>query len=74
MPDLRQTYDVLVAGGGNAALCAAIKEDGRVYLSPAQIDGKTWLRPCFTNFRTDMSDVDALFEVIDELGTKLAGV
>ncbi len=24
MPDLRQTYDVLVAGGGNAALCAAI--------------------------------------------------
>ena len=24
MPDLSQTYDVLVAGGGNAALCAAI--------------------------------------------------
>jgi tricarballylate dehydrogenase len=24
MPDRRQTYDVLVAGGGNAALCAAI--------------------------------------------------
>jgi tricarballylate dehydrogenase len=24
MPDLRQTYDVLVAGGGNAALCAAV--------------------------------------------------
>ena len=24
MPDLTQTYDVLVAGGGNAALCAAV--------------------------------------------------
>ena len=24
MPDIRQTYDVIVAGGGNAALCAAI--------------------------------------------------
>jgi len=24
MPDLTKTYDVLVAGGGNAALCAAI--------------------------------------------------
>jgi tricarballylate dehydrogenase len=24
MPDRRQTYDVLIAGGGNAALCAAI--------------------------------------------------
>ena len=56
----------------NAALCAAIIEDGRVYLSPAQIEGETWLRPCFTNFRTEMSDVDALFTVIDELGTKLA--
>jgi len=52
----------------NAALCAAIIDDGRVYLSPAQIDGETWLRPCFTNFRTDMNDVDALFSVIDELG------
>lgn len=55
----------------NAALCAAIIEDGRVYLSPAQIDGETWLRPCFTNFRTDMSDVDALFTVIDELGHRI---
>lgn len=54
----------------NAALCAAIIEDGRVYLSPAQIDGETWLRPCFTNFRTDMNDVDALFRVIDELGSQ----
>ena len=24
MPDRTKTYDVLVAGGGNAALCAAI--------------------------------------------------
>jgi aromatic-L-amino-acid decarboxylase len=55
----------------NAALCAAIIEDGRVYLSPAQIDGETWLRPCFTNFRTEMSDVDALFTVIDEIGSRL---
>jgi aromatic-L-amino-acid decarboxylase len=55
----------------NAALCAAIIEDGRVYLSPAQIDGETWLRPCFTNFRTEMSDVDALFTVIDEIGNRL---
>lgn len=55
----------------NVDLCAAIIDDGRVYLSPAQIDGETWLRPCFTNFRTEMSDVDALFAVIDELGIRL---
>lgn len=55
----------------NAALCTAIEQDGRVFLSPAQINGETWLRPCYTNFRTESSDVDALFEVIEELGTKL---
>lgn len=56
----------------NAALCSAIEHDGRVFLSPAQIDGETWLRPCFTNFRTQSADVEALFTVIDELGTVVA--
>ncbi|MFA9277719.1 MAG: hypothetical protein ACEQR4_07845, partial [Rhodoluna sp.] len=54
----------------NAALCSAIEKDGRVFLSPAVIDGETWLRPCFTNFRTELSDVDVLFEVIEDLGKK----
>jgi len=56
----------------NKKLCAAIVEDGRVYLSPAVIDGEVWLRPCFTNFRTRPSDVDVLFAVIEELGASLA--
>ena len=55
----------------NAALCSAIEKDGRVFLSPAVINGETWLRPCFTNFRTELSDVDVLFEVIEDLGNKL---
>jgi aromatic-L-amino-acid decarboxylase len=54
----------------NAALCSAIEKDGRVFLSPAVINGETWLRPCFTNFRTELSDVDVLFEVIEDLGNK----
>ncbi len=29
-----------------------MQHDGRVYVSPAVIDGRIWLRPCFTNFRT----------------------
>lgn len=54
----------------NAQLCKDIAEDGRVYLSPAVIDGYTWLRPCYTNFRTEQEDVDVFFDVIEELGNK----
>lgn len=53
-------------------LCHAIDLDGRVFLSPAVIDGRTWLRPCFTNFRTQPADVDALFAVITELSDRIA--
>ncbi len=52
----------------NDALCAAIQSDGRVYVSPATIDGHVWLRPCFTNFRTTDDDVAALLDVAEELG------
>ena len=54
----------------NAALCAAMQEDGRVYVSPATIDGHVWLRPCFTNFRTADDDVRVLVDVIGELGAR----
>ena len=54
----------------NEALCAAMQADGRVYVSPATIDGRTWLRPCFTNFRTRDDDVRVLVEVVMELGSR----
>ena len=52
----------------NDALCSAMQHDGRVYVSPATIDGNVWLRPCFTNFRTTDGDVAMLLEVAEELG------
>jgi aromatic-L-amino-acid decarboxylase len=58
--------------GLNRRIYEAILEDGRIYLSPATIDGKIWLRPCYTNFRTTEADVEALFEVIRDLGQRLA--
>jgi aromatic-L-amino-acid decarboxylase len=60
------------ASGLNRRIYEAILEDGRIYLSPATIDGEIWLRPCYTNFRTTASDVEALFEVIRDLGQRLA--
>lgn len=55
----------------NEVLCSAIRADGRVYLSPAQIDGSTWLRPCFTNFRTTDDDVHVTLSVMEELGQQV---
>ena len=52
----------------NDALCRAMQHDGRVYVSPAVIDGETWLRPCFTNFRTTEDDVHVTVQVAAELG------
>jgi aromatic-L-amino-acid decarboxylase len=56
----------------NAALQQAVISDGRVYISPAQIDGETWLRPCFTNFRTTTEDVVITFDTIREISEKIS--
>lgn len=55
----------------NKALCLEIVKDGRIYISPAVIDGEVWLRPCYTNFRTSERDIEIMFEVIEELSAKL---
>ena len=52
----------------NDELCRAMQHDGRVFISPAVIDGQTWLRPCFTNFRTTPDDVRMALAVAAELG------
>jgi glutamate/tyrosine decarboxylase-like PLP-dependent enzyme len=55
----------------NQLLTEAVVQDGRFFLSEAQIDGETWLRPCFTNFRTTREDVDDLFEVLEEVAKSI---
>ncbi len=55
----------------NEELCRAMQRDGRVYISPAVIDGRTWLRPCFTNFRTTTDDVHTTLAVAAELGSTI---
>jgi aromatic-L-amino-acid/L-tryptophan decarboxylase len=51
----------------NLRLAGMIRDDGRVYLAPAIVDGKTCLRVCFMNFRTDADHVAELLSVIQEL-------
>lgn len=52
----------------NSRLASRLQADGRFYISPAVIDGHEWLRPCFTNVRTQTGDVEAFFDVVRELG------
>ncbi len=56
-------------GVDNAELVQRLQSDGRVYISHADVDGETWLRPCFTNVRTTPDDVRALMDVADEVST-----
>ncbi|MEK9663973.1 MAG: aminotransferase class V-fold PLP-dependent enzyme [Candidatus Nanopelagicales bacterium] len=56
-------------GIDNAALVNRLQEDGRVYISHAEVDGETWLRPCFTNVRTTAADVEVLMDVADEVSS-----
>ena len=65
-----------VGSGGDSerrttrASCAALQDDGRIWVAPATIDGKVGLRPCFVNFRTTDDDVRALVDIAVELGRR----
>ena len=56
----------------NGRLAEALREDGRVWISSALIDGNVWLRPCFVNFRTTEEDVLDLVEIAAEVGERIA--
>jgi aromatic-L-amino-acid/L-tryptophan decarboxylase len=55
----------------NLELSRLLLEDGRVYVSPAIVDGHAVQRPCIVNFRTTDDDVRALVDVTRELGARL---
>jgi len=44
---------------------------GEAFISNAGVDGKYLLRACIINFRTTLSDVEALPEIVIRLGTEL---
>ena len=55
----------------NERLARAMQRDGRVFLAPAVIDGRSCLRACFVNFRTTPDAVDLVLQVAAELGGAL---
>ena len=55
----------------NERLATAIQRDGRIFLAPAAIDGRTCLRVCFVNHRTTPDAVGLVLAVAAELGDAL---
>jgi glutamate/tyrosine decarboxylase-like PLP-dependent enzyme len=55
----------------NRRLGEAIIEDGRVYVGTTTYDGRVALRPAIVNWRTTERDIDALVELVLELGRGL---
>ena len=58
--------------GHNERLARAMQRDGRIYLAPAVVDGRTCLRACFVNYRTTPDAVELVLAVAAELGASLA--
>jgi aromatic-L-amino-acid/L-tryptophan decarboxylase len=56
----------------NLRLAEALQRDGLVFVAPATIDGRVYLRPCIVNFRTTDDDVRALVSIAAETGRRLA--
>jgi len=57
----------------NESLMATLQKGGEAYLTNAVIDGRYFLRACVVNFRTRPSDVDALLDLVVQLGRNLDG-
>jgi glutamate/tyrosine decarboxylase-like PLP-dependent enzyme len=55
----------------NARLGAAVIEDGRFLVGTSKWGARTIFRPAFANWRTRNEDVEALAEVVTELGAAI---
>jgi glutamate/tyrosine decarboxylase-like PLP-dependent enzyme len=55
----------------NEELINRLQRSGEAFVSNAVVDGKYLLRACIVNFRTTLSDVEALPEIVIRLGRNL---
>lgn len=69
--DLRDSPSDPRVNALNEALVGRLQEGGQAFLSHAVIDGRFVLRACIVNFRTSLSDVEALPRIVVAEGRKL---
>ncbi len=56
----------------NERVMEAIRREGRVFPSNAEIGGRYFIRACISNFRTEAEEMDALVEAAVRLGDELS--
>jgi aromatic-L-amino-acid decarboxylase len=69
--DVRYHHDEKYLSLLNKRLLDAVESDGRIFITGTLIRGKTALRACCVNHRTQPSDVEYLLRVLDELGSDI---
>jgi glutamate/tyrosine decarboxylase-like PLP-dependent enzyme len=55
----------------NAALVRALRDDGRVFLTPTEYQGRPAIRAAFSNWRTTASDLEVVGEAINQTVSRL---
>jgi glutamate/tyrosine decarboxylase-like PLP-dependent enzyme len=55
----------------NTELLTRLQNSGEAYISNAVIDGKFALRACIVNFRTSLADIEALPEIVLQIGREV---
>lgn len=55
----------------NTEILTRLQEGGRAFVSNTVLDGKYLLRACIVNFRTSTEDIDALAEIIAQIGREV---
>lgn len=53
------------ANSFNEDLMNAVKEDGRIFVSPTTINGVFWLRAAIVSFRTHIQHIDQLLDILN---------
>ena len=69
--DLRENPHEPYVNKLNEALLTRLQESGEVFVSNAVIEGRFVLRACIVNFRTGLSDVEALPRIVVTHGRRL---
>ena len=55
----------------NLKLLTRLQASGEAYLSNAVVHGKFALRACIVNFRTSLTDIEALLPIVVRIGKAL---
>ena len=55
----------------NRAILKRLVAEGRVFMSPTELDGRYALRVCIVNFRTTRADIDLLVDAVLRIGDEV---